>query len=178
MIWCYHCALSAAITPKSANMEPRGTETILKEQGIFLKHDTVGGIPCVIGYDKKFKWSWMATQLNTFVIIGSFDGLIDKAVIENFSKACFEYGLKNNQGWPRGLQSGVASIAILQGKSIDRSASVFCEVLSKKHFSAFEISIIYDTEQKKTIKYLSKPLWGTIYFSYFGKLIESVTSKF
>jgi hypothetical protein len=57
--------------------------------------------------------------LNPFVIIGEIDGQITKAVIEKFSTDCFEYALKNNKGWPRGLQSGVGSVAILMGSNVD-----------------------------------------------------------
>lgn len=159
-------------------MELKTAEEVLRTEGIFIGNEVIGGIKCAVGYEKVFKWSWLATQLNTFVIIGATDQLIDKNVIEQFSRDCFEYAIKNNKGWPRGLQAGVASITILQGKSIDRSAAVFCEKLTKKHWSAFEIPILYHTESKKPIKYLVKPIWGTIYFSHFSKLIDSITSKF
>ncbi|SHF27528.1 hypothetical protein [Pedobacter caeni] len=153
-------------------------EAILKDTGIFKGHETIAGIACTIGYDKKFKWAWMATQLNTFIIIGETEELIDKNKIEQFSNACYEYAIKNNQGWPRGLQSGIGAVAILKGKSIDRSAAVFCEKLTKKHFSAFEVPVLYDLEKKKTIRYLTRPLWGTIYFPYFTKMIDDITSRF
>jgi hypothetical protein len=112
------------------------------------------------------------------VFVGSTDQLIDQAMIEHFSKACFEYATKNNQGWPRGLQSGVGSVAILQGDNIDRSGAAFCEKLSKKHWSAFEIPVLYYKADKRAIRFLSRPIWGTIYFPYFTKLIDSVTSRF
>lgn len=159
-------------------MELKSAAEVLKEQGIYIGQDIIGGINCSIGYEKVFKWSWLATQLNTFVIIGATDQQIDRVLIESFSKACFEYATKNNQGWPRGLQSGVASIAILQGANIDVSGAVFCEKLSKKHWSAFEIPVLYYTPDKRPIRFLSKPLWGTIYFPHFSRLIDSITSRF
>ena len=152
-------------------------DEILKSENIYFGQDTLGGIACSIGYIKKFKWSWLATQLNTFVIIGKTDDKIDKQMIEAFSKNCFEYSLKNNKGWPRGLQAGVGSIAILQGSVIEDEAKDFCEKLSKKHWSAFEISVLYDIVEKKTIRYNKKPIWGTIYFPFFTKTIDSITSQ-
>ena len=76
-------------------------EAILKDAGIFKGEETIAGIPCTIGYDKIFKWAWMATQLNTFIFIGETEELIDKNRIEQFSKACYEYAIKNNLGSSR-----------------------------------------------------------------------------
>src|SRR5664279_5713722 len=119
-------------------------ESILKEEGIYLGQDIIGGIPCAIGYFKRFKWSWFATQLNTFIIIGNKNESIDKTVIENFSKKCFEYSQQNNTGWPRGFQSVVGSICILQGKIVNEDAKEFCRNLLIKHWSAFEIPVLYN----------------------------------
>ncbi|NJM79152.1 MAG: hypothetical protein HC854_05000 [Flavobacterium sp.] len=152
-------------------------EEILKNENIYFGQDTINGINCSIGYIKKFKWSWFATQLNTFVIIGKTDDKIDKKLIEAFSKSCFEYSLKNHKGWPRGLQAGVGSIAILQGNDIDHDAIIFCKKLSKKHWSAFEIPVLYNVDEKKSFRYISTPIWGTIYFPFFSKTINTITKQ-
>ncbi|MEO8516700.1 MAG: hypothetical protein ABI426_08150 [Flavobacterium sp.] len=150
---------------------------VLKNANIYLGEETINGIPCSIGYIKKFKWSWFATQLNTFVIIGQVDSTIDKKVIDNFSRCCFQYAVKNNKGWPRGIQAGIASIAILQGNNIENSAIHFCENFSKKHWSAFEIPILFNINEKKAIRFTNKPLWGAIYILYFIKTIDSIINQ-
>ena len=155
----------------------KSSESILKEEGIYLGQDTLGEIPCTIGYIKKFKWSWFATQLNTFIIIGNTNEPIDKTVIENFSKMCFEYSLQNNKGWPRGFQSVVGSICILQGNTIDKDAKEFCENLSLKHWSAFEIPMLYDLAKRQGIRYNKNPIWGVLFFEYFTERIDRIISK-
>lgn len=152
-------------------------EEILKIENIYFGQETINGISCSIGYIKKFKWSWLATQLNTFVIIGKANEGIDKQLIESFSKSCYEYSLKNHKGWPRGLQAGVCSIAILQGSIIDSAAIQFCERFSKKHWSAFEIPVLYNAEEKKAIRNTGNPLWGAIYFPFITKTVDSITGK-
>ena len=119
----------------------------------------------------------MSTQLNVFVIIGETGSLITKKMIEDFSAACMKYALKNNKGWPRGLQSGVGSIAILKGPGVDQDAIHFCEHPSKKHWSAFELPVIYDTSARRAVRYKTKPVWGVIYFPFFTKTIDGITSK-
>lgn len=152
-------------------------EEILKNETTYLGKGNIAGIECHIGYIKKFKWSWMATQLNTFVIIGETDKTIDKATLEVFSKNCFEHATRHNQGWPRGFQSGIASIAILQGNNVDNSALEFSSKFSKKHWSAFELPVVFSLEQKRAVRNHSRPLWGAIYFPYLNKVIDSITSK-
>ena len=152
-------------------------EQVLKSENIFFKNDLIGDIPCAIGYIKKFRWSWIATQMNTFVIIGSTTATIDREAIETFSKNCYGYSLKNNMGWPRGWQAGVASIAILAGENIEPPAIEFCETISKKHWSAFEIPIIHNVLENKTYRFIKNPVWGRIYFPYLATLIDNVTKK-
>jgi hypothetical protein len=153
-------------------------QQIFKNENIYFSQETIGGIDCTIGYIKKFKWRWIATQLNTFIIVGTTEKKIDKQLIENFSSSCLKYGLKNHKGWPRGLQAGVGSIAILNGSDIDSEAIQFCEKPSKKHWSAFEIPIIYDRTKREVIKYRKTPIWGRIYFPFFTETIQTITSKF
>ena len=153
------------------------SEEVLKNENIYFGQDNINGIACSIGYIKKFKWSWFATQLNTFVIIGKTNEKVDRQMIEEFSKSCFDYALKNHKGWPRGLQAGVGSIAILQGSIIENEANDFCEKLKKKHWSAFEIPVLYNIIEKKTTRFIKTPIWGTIYFPFFTKTIDSITSQ-
>ncbi len=150
------------------------TEAIFTKDNTYFGQETIGGVPCTIGYTKEFRWSWMATQLNTFIFIGETNDLIDKAVIESFSAQCLKYALANHKGWPRGLQAGVGAIAILKGSHMTPEAVQFCTKLSKKHWSAFEIPVLYDTTHKKGIRFVQKPTWGAIYFPYFSKLIDAI----
>ncbi len=152
-------------------------EQALRHENIYIGQDNINGIACSIGYIKQFKWSWFATQLNTFVIIGQDSGSIDRQAIESFSENCIIYALKNNKGWPRGLQSAVGSIAVLQGNPVNEGARRFCEKPSKKHWSAFEIPVLYDTAEKKAIRYLSTSMWGAIYFPFFTKTIDAITNQ-
>ena len=151
---------------------------VLRSQNMETSEAVIGGVPCTIGYIKEFRWSWLATQLNCFIIVGETDTMIDKKCIENFSANCLKYALDNHKGWMRGIQSGVGSIAILKGNNVDDHAIKFCQHPSKTHFAAFEIPIIYNTSTKQTYKYISKPLWGRIYFPYFTKTIDAIINKF
>lgn len=151
-------------------------ETVLKNENTYFGKVTLAGIPCTIGYTKKFKWSWMATQLNTFIFIGEVNTLVTKEVIEEFSNQCFNYAIKNNKGWPRGLQSGVGSVALIAGNNFSSEAMDWCEKVAKKHWSAFEIAALYYTEEKRTIRFSKQPLWGRLYFPYFAEVIDRITN--
>lgn len=151
--------------------------TILQSNNIYYGQDTISGIACTIGYIKKFKWSWFASQLNTFIVIGQTNHRIDREVIENFSTECLEYSLSHNKGWPRGLQSGVGSIAILEGSVIDDEAKLFCEKSWKRHWSAFELPVLYDIAEKKTTCLKRQPIWGMLYYPYLRKTIDTIISQ-
>jgi hypothetical protein len=157
------------------------THKILKElykkESISVRDAEISGIICEIGYIKKFKWRWMATQMNLFIFIGSSNKNIDVRLLKEFSKGCLKYSLEHSKGWPRGIQSGIISIAILKGESVDNEGIAFCEQTPKMKWAALEIPVIYDQKEKKTTKFKSTPLWGLIYFPFINKTIDKVTKQ-
>ena len=57
---------------ENKNMNINLIKEKLNSKSIFLKDEKILGKPSVIGYEKKFKWSWFATQLNTFIVVSDF----------------------------------------------------------------------------------------------------------
>ncbi len=102
----------------------------LQAQQIFFSEDSIIEQPTVIGYDKAFRWSWMATQLNTFIMASDLgDQTITVETIENHLKESFDYSRKNYNGWLRGFQSGVGVISILISQNVSEDAKVYCKKL-------------------------------------------------
>lgn len=155
----------------------RTPENILKQDPAYTGQAMIGGIDCTVGYLKEFRWSWLATQLNTYIVVGTSREHITSQAIADFSKSCFDYAVKNNKGWPRGLQAAIGSIAILQGTDITQDAIAFCEKPTKKHWSAFEVPVLYDLDAQHAIRFVNNPIWGRIYFPYFAKTIDDITGK-
>lgn len=150
----------------------------LQSKNIFHSEDAILEQPTVIGYDKKFKWSWFATQLNTFFVASDFkDKEISLQTIESHLKQAFEYSRKNYKGWPRGLQSGVGVVSILISENVTEEAKIYCKKLqSGKKWAAFTIPVVIDTSTNEVFAFDKNPLWGRIYFPYFKKMIQELTS--
>jgi hypothetical protein len=142
---------------------------------IFHTEGKVLGKPTVIAYQKKFKWTWMATQLNTFVVATDFgsEQITVKEIEDHLTKS-FEFAKKNYKGWPRGLQSGLGVISILISSNVTPAAIAYCkELKSGKKWAGFSIPVIVDLENKKLHRFDRNPLWGAIYYPHFKKLIDS-----
>lgn len=151
---------------------------IFEEQNIYAGQANINGLDCTVGYIKKFKWSWFGTQLNTFIIVAETDQPIDAIGLQQFSKSCYDYAIANNKGWPRGLQSGIGSIAVVQAKEIMPDAIKFAEGFSTTHFSAFELLVLMDMEKRTVYKCRTAPVWGAIYNSFFTETINWFVSRF
>jgi hypothetical protein len=145
----------------------------LKSQSIFFSEALIGGRPAVIGYEKKFKWQWFATQLNTFVVAIDFgDEPVDVAAIEAALSESFTYATRNHTGWPRGLQSGVGVICFLISSRIDALAIDYCrELKAGKKWAGFAVPVVIDSSTAAVHQFHSNPVWGLIYFPYFRELI-------
>lgn len=145
--------------------------------GNYLGNVTLGGVNMEIGYEKKFRWRWFASQLNTFVFVAETNELITAQAIQALSQMCFNFAEGNNKGWPKGLQSAIASILIVKGSNIDPSAKVYCETTLHKHWAAFELTALLDTSTRQSFYHKSKVLWGAAFFPYLRKKIEIALSN-
>jgi len=123
-------------------------------------------------YEEKFKIRWLATKLKSFSFV-SYINKIDLYDIDNYSSICTKYALKNYKGLPRGIQNGVSSFNVLVSENVTEEAIKFATSRPKKHFSLFEIPIIYDLANKKIYYYKNTPIWGSIYYNYFRQYIEN-----
>lgn len=149
----------------------------LKSKAIFFSEDSINNKPTVVGYEKKFKWKWMATQMNTFIIASDFgDETITDPIIEGFLDESFKYTKANYSGWPQGLQSGLAVIAILVSKNINDDAIEYCTKLKpRKKWAGFPIPVTIDSTTDKVYSFDKNPIWGRIYYPYFRQLVQELT---
>ncbi|MEL6812616.1 MAG: hypothetical protein AAFP76_14905 [Bacteroidota bacterium] len=155
------------------------TRRKLEELNIFHSEIPVMNKPTVIGYDKKFKWSWMATQLNTFYVISDFGSdTVTEEVLSHHLATSFELAKKNYTGWPRGLQSGLGVVSILISDSITEEAKEYCRHLkSGKKWAGFAIPVAVDSNNGDAFNFWKNPMWGRIYFPYFKRMIQTLTEK-
>ena len=143
----------------------------LKQDGFELRVNKINNLDVFIAINKKFKLSWLATQMNIFVIAG-FTNRISKDIIEIFSKDSLKYAIKNNQGLPRGLQSGVVSFSVLASQSIDDIAKQWIKKRPEKHFASFEFPVLFDLTNNQVIYYDKTPIWGAVYYKFFRNFSE------
>ncbi|MGB0524173.1 MAG: hypothetical protein ACPGJS_14490 [Flammeovirgaceae bacterium] len=148
----------------------------LTTSSIFHSEAAILEKPSVIGYEKKFRWRWMATQLNTFIVATDFgDDEIDKVVIEAHLTASFGYAEQHYSGWPRGVQSGIGVISILISNHVTDLAKNYCHKLkSGKKWAGFTIPVVCDAQTGEVFQFEKYPLWGRIYYPHFRKLINEL----
>lgn len=143
---------------------------------IFLSEDEINGKSVVVGYEKKFRWRWFATQLNTFVVATDFgDETVTVNSVEDSLTTAFGYAKKHYTGWPRGFQSGLGAIAILLSSSIDDEAVRYCkELKTGKKWAGFSVPVIVDTKSGEFFAFDRNPMWGGIYYPHFRKMIGEI----
>ena len=146
----------------------------LNEYSIYHSDESILNHQSVIGYEKKFKWSWFATQLNTFIVSTDFGNEeINKSLIESHLSESFKYTMQNYTGWPRGLQSAIGVISILISSNVTDEAKNYCVKLkSGKKWAGFTIPVVYDSTANELFAFEKNPMWGRIYYPHFKKLIN------
>ncbi|MDC8003521.1 hypothetical protein POV27_05630 [Aureisphaera galaxeae] len=148
----------------------------LQASSIFHSEGEIANNPSVVGYEKKFKWSWMATQLNTFIVATDYGSQeINESIIESHLSQSFAFAKNNYKGWPRGLQSGVGVISVLISSNLTEGAKEYCRKLkSGKKWAGFSIPVVVDAGTQEVFEFEKYPMWGRIYYPHFRKLINGL----
>jgi len=152
-------------------------EENLHAKSIFHSNDSIQNFPTVIGYEKLFKWRWVATQLNTFIVaVDLGDTKVTVDLVERVLGESFDYAKKHYKGWPRGFQSGIGVISILISNQLDEQAIEYCEkIKSGKKWAGFSVPVVLNSSTYETHYFKKNPMWGRIYFPHFKELINQVT---
>lgn len=146
------------------------------EADIFHSDCSMMNRPSVIAYEKKFNWLWMATQLNTFIVVTDFgDEEVTESMIERHLEESFGYAKEHYKGWPRGLQSGTGVVGVLVSSKVTEEAKEYCRTLkSGNNWAGFMIPVVHDTQAGKTAVFDKNPIWGLIYYPHFKRLINGL----
>ena len=149
----------------------------MEGKNIFFSNDSILGKPSVIGYEKKFRWAWMATQLNTFICVSDFDGHeVNNKVMEEYLNESYDYAKKHYSGWPKGLQSGLGVISIIISSNLGNDVIEYCHKLSSgKKWAGFTIPVVIDANNGKVHSFDKNPMWGRIYYPHFRAMIDELT---
>jgi len=123
------------------------------KKSIFHSEHIILGKPSVIGYTKEFRLTWLATQLNTFIVASNFgDEDITQSIIEQHRV-----------------------ISILISNNVEDGAIEYCKKLkSGKKWAGFSIPVVFNSETNETYQFEKTPIWGRIYYPHFRKLINSL----
>jgi len=148
----------------------------LEARGILHSEDPLMEAPTAIGYDKRFRWRWIATQLNTFVAATDLgDAPATADTLEAYLGDAFAYARANYTGWPRGLQSGLGVIGVLLSRAPQQDAIDYSVSLaSGKKWAGFTIPVVVDTARGEVHRFANKPMWGRIYYPFFEELIDDI----
>lgn len=150
----------------------------LKSGDIFHAENPIENYPSIAGYDKQFRWSWMATQLNSFYVAVDVEEEIETSKIEELLQTAFTYAEKHYSGWPRGFQSGIGVVLIVLANSPNAAVQEYClKLKSGKKWAGFTIPVVIDKDSKKFYYFDHKPIWGMIYYPYFEGMIKKLCSE-
>lgn len=145
----------------------------LLAQSIYHSQNSILGKPSTIGYEKKFRLSWMGTQLNTFIVVSDFENEeVNWYTLEKHMYESFKFAEKNYTGWIRGLQSALGVISVLITDKITDDAKDYClKLKTGKKWAGFTIPVVVDSKTGTIYCFEKNPMWGRIYFPHFKRLI-------
>jgi hypothetical protein len=133
---------------------------------------TLPGGPALLGYQSSFRVQWMFTKMHlfTFVVSGP---VVSAVALEHFAGDALEYAVQQ-KGQLRGLQIGVAAIAVLAGEHVEPEAAEFARQKILRRFGAFVWPAAVDLSTGETYSHRGPVVIGGVYSRWMRKRTAAV----
>ena len=131
----------------------------------------VGGPTAVVGSTSKFRWSWMATQLNTFIYAASFLPGTTSAFLDQYMATACQDAI-NRKGAMRGFQVGVAAVAVAAVDQATPELSAWAATPHGRRFAALTFPVLVDASPRQVV-YPQRMALGGIYTGYLKDLVRT-----
>ncbi len=145
-----------------------------KVNSVFLSDEKILGRPTIIGYEKLFKWKWLATELNTYILISDFsDQAVDVVLIEKYLSESINFAKKHYKGRTKALKSSLWVISVLISSDIDAPAIEYCRK-SKALNTLKEVAVpvAVNSMTNEFFCFEKNPIRGRSYYPYFRQIIS------
>jgi hypothetical protein len=106
----------------------------------------------------------MATRLNLFTVVAEAQ-TVTAAGLEQFSQDALAYAI-SKKGRLRGLQTGVATISVLVGTTVEPAAADYAENQLLKRWSAFGWPAAVDLTARTVYRHQGRVVVGGIYAAW------------
>ena len=143
----------------------------LRAAGYEVELHAIGGMPALTGYRSDFKLQWMASRLHTFVTVRSVP-VVTVGELEAFAQASLEY-TKAAKGAMRGVQSGVAAIAVLVGERVEEDAAQYARTQLVRNYAAFAWPVTVDLSTGERSSHRGRPTIGAIFTGWMRQQIAA-----
>jgi hypothetical protein len=136
--------------------------------------DLPGG-QALVGQQGQFKVQWLLTKLNLFTLVFPVP-VVTAAALDSFSNDALQYAV-DQKGHFRGLQNGVAAIAVLVGEHVEPEAAEFARKRIVKRFSAFAWPGAVDLSAGTSFSQEGAVLIGGVYAGWMRKRMRAVLGE-
>ena len=145
--------------------------TRLRAAGYEVELRAIGGMPALTGYRSDFRLRWVASRLHTFVTVRSVP-VVTAGELEAFAQASLEY-TKAAKGAMRGVQSGVAAIAVLVGDRVEEDAAQYARTQLVRNFAAFAWPVTVDLSTGERSSHRGRPTLGAVFTGWMRQQIAT-----
>lgn len=144
--------------------------TAMVQDGCEISSTWVASMETLVGYRSEFRVSWMFTRLHLLTVVAVAE-VVTEAAIRDFAEHVDRYA-KDTKGQMRGLQSGVASFAVLVATQVEGGAKAFAEAKPKLGFAAMIRPTVVDLSSGSVHTFRGNQAVGRIYQGYLRKKSE------
>jgi hypothetical protein len=146
----------------------------LQADGARVEDVALPGGRALVGYQSRFRLRWAATKLNLFTVVATAP-VVTAAALQDFTGQALDHAAAA-KGRLRGLQTGVAAIAILAGDAVQPDAAGFAEQEMVRRFAAFGWPVAVDLRSGGSWSHQGRVVVGGLYAGWMRERIGAVLS--
>jgi hypothetical protein len=145
----------------------------LEIAGYEPEQELLGDRQVLVGRISMFRWRWFATRLHTFVAVAAFPPLgTHREALDDYLHRCTELAIARKGGLPRGLQTGVAIVAVAVTSGADDSLRDWATKVHGRQFAAIPFPVVADTAAR-TVTRPQRMMIGAIYAGHLRRVVDA-----
>ncbi|HET8620077.1 MAG TPA: hypothetical protein VFM27_14015 [Acidimicrobiales bacterium] len=136
----------------------------------------LAGNTVLVARRSDFRLRWMATRLHTFLVASAFPpGTATADQLDRFLHLALDHAVANKSGLPRGLQTGVAVVAVAVTTGAGPEAAAWASSVHGRRWAAIPFPVLVDGASGQVV-HPKRMVIGGIYASHLRRVVTDVVA--
>jgi hypothetical protein len=158
---------------KSANEIVAALAKAFEQSEYETTYTTVAGLSALVAQRTDFRWRWVASRLDTFVVVFVVADLSQRK-IEEMTDAAQDYATKTRNGRSLGMQAGVATIPVFISETEALSLRPWFAQEPRHRPASLRFPVLIEMDSFEITYFRERLFLGRVFSRHLHSVVEAI----